>query len=149
MIKKTRPEYAHAVNKIAYFRLFAACVYELLLLIALWFIGAWIFVAIFGDATQSYKRFGLQLSLWIITGAYFVWCWHKSGQTLAMQTWKMQLVNQDGLQLTIAQAMLRYVLASFSALFFGLGFIWALIDKKQLYLHDKILKTRIVLLKNR
>ncbi|MES2502272.1 MAG: RDD family protein [Pseudomonadota bacterium] len=131
-------------SKISYFKLLAACVYELLLLIALWFISAWIFVVLFGDATQSYKRLLLQICLWLVTGAYFVWCWRKSGQTLATQTWRMQLVNQSGAVLSTQQAMLRYVLASASASIFGLGFLWALVDRNRLYLHDRILKTHFV-----
>ena len=144
MIEKSNIEHKEAQHKIGYFKLFAACVYELLLLIALWFMTAWIFVAIFGDATQSYRRFFLQINLWLITGAYFVWCWCKSGQTLAAQTWKIQLVNQSGAQLNIRQALIRYILASLSALIFGLGFLWALVDKNQLYLHDRILKSRFI-----
>ncbi len=133
-----------ANTKITYFKLVAACVYELLLLMALWFISAWIFVVLFGDATHSYKRLLLQILLWLVTGAYFVWCWHKSGQTLAAQTWRMQLVNQAGNLLSTRQAMLRYVLASVSACVFALGFLWALVDKDRLYLHDRLLKTRFI-----
>lgn len=133
-----------SVIKISYFRLFAACVYELLLLIALWFMCAWLFVVMFGDATHSYKRFFLQLYLWFITGAYFVWCWCKSGQTLATQTWRLQLVNEAGTQLSTKQAVIRYALASASAVVFGLGFLWALVDKNRLYLHDRILKSHFI-----
>ena len=145
MIENSNSEYKDAQEKIGNFRLFAACVYEMLLLIALWFITAWIFVAIFGDATQSYKRFFLQFTLWLITGVYFVWCWCKSGQTLATQTWKLQLVNQSGVKLSVRQALIRYVLTSLSALIFGLGFLWVLLDKNRLYLHDRILKSRFII----
>ena len=130
--------------KISYFRLFAACVYELLLLIALWFISAWIFIALFGDATHSYKRLILQVFLWLVTGAYFVWCWSKSGQTLAAQTWKIKLVNRTRTTLSVKEAIIRYVLASLSALVFGLGFLWAFVDKNRLYLHDRLLKSHFV-----
>lgn len=144
MLKKSITATVNTSHTISYFRLLAACVYELLLLIALWFMSAWIFVVIFGDATQSYKRLLLQIFLWLVTGAYFVWCWRKSGQTLATQTWRMQLVNQAGTLLDTKQAMLRYVLASLSASIFGLGFLWALVDKNRLYLHDRMLKSRFV-----
>ncbi len=130
--------------KISYFKLLAACAYELLLLIALWFITALLFISIFGDATHSYKRYFLQFYLWLITGAYFVWCWRKSGQTLATQTWKIKLVNQAGNTLNAKQAVIRYILSSLSALVFGLGFIWVLLDKDRLYLHDRLLKTRFI-----
>lgn len=130
--------------KISYYKLLAACAYELLLLIALWFIAALLFISIFGDATHSYKRYFLQFYLWLITGAYFVWCWRKSGQTLAAQTWKIKLVNQAGSTINIKQAVIRYILSSLSALVFGLGFMWALVDKDRLYLHDRLLKTRFI-----
>ena len=130
-------------------RLFAACMYELLLLLALWMLCTWIFLSLFGDATQGYKRYFLQFFLWLITGAYFVWCWVKTGQTLATKTWKIKLVvrglaNQEHSTLTVTQALFRYVLASASMLACGLGFIWALLDKDSLFLHDRLLKTRFI-----
>ena len=128
-------------------KLLAACVYELLLLIALWMLCTWIFVSLVGDATHGSKRYFLQLFLWLVTGAYFVWCWHKTGQTLATKTWKLKLVNQQLLNaqnttLTIKQCCIRYALASASILACGLGYIWALFDKDGLFLHDRLLKTR-------
>ena len=130
--------------KISYFKLLAACVYELLLLIALWFIAALLFISLFGDATHSYKRYFLQFYLWLITGAYFVCCWRKSGQTLAAQTWKIKLVNQAGDTLNTRLAIIRYILSSLCALILGFGFIWALLDKDRLYLHDRLMKTRFI-----
>ena len=125
-------------------KLFAACIYELLLLLALWMLCTWIFVRLFGDATHGNKRYFLQLFLWLVTGAYFVWCWTKTGQTLATKTWKIKLVNQQNSTLSIKQAMIRYALASASVLACGLGFIWALVDKNGLFLHDRLLKTRFI-----
>ena len=125
-------------------KLFAACIYELLLLLALWMLCTWIFVRLFGDATHSNKRTFLQFFLWLVTGAYFVWCWTKTGQTLANKTWKIKLVNQQNSTLSIKQAMIRYALASASMLACGLGFIWALVDKNGLFLHDRLLKTRFI-----
>ena len=126
------------------FKLFAACTYEMLLLIALWMFCTWIFVRGFGDATGGYKRYLLQLALWLATGAYFVWCWCKSGQTLASQTWKIKLVNQKNATLTVQQALFRYALASLCLLACGLGYLWALIDKNGLFLHDRLLKMRFI-----
>ena len=129
--------------------LFAACVYELLLLVALWMLSTWLFVAAFGDAATGYKRYLLQLFLWLIAGVYFVWYWCKSGQTLATQTWKIKLVSQsnDNMQnntLNLKQACFRYALASACLLACGLGYFWALIDKNGLFLHDRLLKTRFI-----
>ena len=125
-------------------KLFAACIYELLLLIALWMLCTWIFLGLLGDATYGNKRYFLQLFLWLVTGAYFVWCWHKSGQTLATKTWKMKLVNKQNAILSIKQCSIRYTLASASILAFGLGYVWAIFDKDGLFLHDRLLKTRFI-----
>jgi uncharacterized RDD family membrane protein YckC len=121
--------------------------YELLLLLALWMLCTWIFVILIGSATEGYKRYILQLVLWVSTGAYFVWCWCKSGQTLATQTWKIKLVNQQNNTLSVNQALFRYALASSCLLACGLGYFWALIDKNGLFLHDRLLKTRFIQLK--
>ncbi len=126
------------------FKLFAACVYELLLLLALWMLCTWIFVRLFGDATSGHKRYVLQGFLWLVTGVYFVWCWCKTGQTLASKTWKIKLINQQNTMLSTQQAFVRYALVSLSLLVCGAGFIWILIDKDGLFLHDRLLKTRFI-----
>lgn len=125
-------------------RLLAACVYELLLLIALWMLCTWIFVSVFGDASTGYKRYGLQFQLWLATGTYFVWCWCKSGQTLATQTWKIKLVNQQDKTLNLKQALIRYTLASLCLLVCGAGYLWIFVDKNGLFLHDRLLKARFI-----
>ena len=125
-------------------RRFAACAYELLLLIAIWLLSAAIFVGLFGSAESGGKRLALQLLLWLIAGVYFAWCWHKSGQTLAAQTWKIKLVNVQYETLNLHTSVMRYVLASASLLAFGLGYFWAFVDKDQLFLHDRLLKTRLI-----
>lgn len=134
-------------QKIGLLRLLAACVYEFLILIALWMATAWLFITLFGDATHNYKRLFLQLFLWLVAAAYFVWCWIKSGQTLATQAWKIKLVNSAGTTLSVRQAVGRYVFASVSTLIFGLGFFWAIVDKDHCFLHDRLLKSRFISVK--
>ena len=75
---------------------------------------------------------------------YFVWFWLNGGQTLPMKTWKLILTNEDGRSLRPAQAILRYLAAWPSVLFFGVGIVWALFDKNGQFLHDRIAGTRIV-----
>jgi uncharacterized RDD family membrane protein YckC len=126
------------------FKRIMAFVYELLILIAIWMLVTWLFVRVFGDATQSPKRFVLQMVLWWVTGMYFVICWVKTGQTLAMQVWRMKVVNQEGQLLSLQQAITRYMLATVLMLAFGLDFIYMLLNKKRLFLHDHFLNTRFV-----
>lgn len=126
------------------FKLGACLIYDALVVIALCFVCALVFLWLVGDATHGIKRYLLQLFLWLSVGVYFVWCWLKSGQTLAMQTWQLKLVSQDGQLLSVRLAIARYVLACASLMFFGLGFLWAVVDRDRLFLHDRILKNKII-----
>jgi uncharacterized RDD family membrane protein YckC len=125
-------------------KLGACLIYDALVVIALSFACAWVFLWLVGDATHGIKRYALQLFLCLSVGTYFVWCWLKSGQTLAMQTWQLKLVNQDAQLLSVKVAVARYVLACVSLMLFGLGFLWAIIDRDHLFLHDRLLQTRII-----
>jgi uncharacterized RDD family membrane protein YckC len=126
-------------------KLGACLLYELLTVIAIVFVSASLFLWIVGDATHGAKRLLLQIFLWLIVGAYFIWCWRQSGQTLAMQAWKIKLIDDDSQLLSLNIAILRYVLATLSVVLCGLGFLWAIIDRQHLFLHDRLLKTRIVI----
>jgi uncharacterized RDD family membrane protein YckC len=125
-------------------KLGACLLYELLTVIAIVFVSAGLFLWIVGDATHGAKRLLLQIFLWLIVGAYFIWCWRQSGRTLAMQAWKIKLIGDDSQLLSLNIAILRYILATLSVVLCGLGFLWAIIDRQHLFLHDRLLKTRIV-----
>ena len=124
-------------------KLGACLLYELLTVIAIVFVSASLFLWIAGDATYGVKRLLLQVFLWLTIGAYFVRCWLKSGQTLAMQAWKLKLGTDSGQLLSLRFAILRYLLATLSFILCGLGFLWAIVDRQHLFLHDRILKNRI------
>ena len=94
--------------------------------------------------------FGMNLTgklLWlhvlILLMLYFLWCWLNGGQTLPMKTWKLRITSWDGSRLRPAQALLRYLAAWPSILFFGAGLFWALFDKDKQFLHDRIAGTAI------
>lgn len=125
----------------------ACFVYEALVVVAILFVSALAFLWIFGEDPQGVRRYLFQLYLWVTVGLYFVWCWHKKGQTLAMKTWRLKLFNQHAQLLSLQLATLRYVLATLSLLFFGLGFIWAVVDKGHLYWHDRFMKNKLVSIK--
>jgi uncharacterized RDD family membrane protein YckC len=63
--------------------------------------------------------FNLSLPNWLtfiylygVLGAYFVWYWRRTGQTLAMQTWRIRMVSKDGGAITRNQAIKRYFFGS-------------------------------------
>lgn len=65
-----------------------------------------------------------------------------------MQTWKMRVVAADGSSLTKKQALVRYLFALIGIFFFGIGIIWALLDRDRQFLHDRLAGTRIIKLEN-
>ncbi|MBS1199131.1 MAG: hypothetical protein H6R18_2916 [Proteobacteria bacterium] len=124
-------------------RRLASMLYEGLVVFAILLIGFLIPQAVLAG-------FGLNLSgrlLWLHTllllMAYFVWCWLNGGQTLPMKTWKLRIANADGGPLRPLQAILRYLAAWPSILFFGIGIIWAIVDRDRQFLHDRIAGSRI------
>lgn len=125
-----------------FFRRLACLFYESVLLVAVLMFAALVFLLLFGDATEAPKRYFLQGYLWLVSGAYFVRHWTRSGQTLAMKTWRVRLVDADGALSSPRTAIKRFVLAT---LFFGVGFVWALFDRNGLYLHDRLSGTRLSL----
>ena len=64
---------------------------------------------LFGVSLPSWLTF---LYLYLVLGVYFVWYWTKSGQTLAMQTWRVRLIDKKGFTLNRRQAIWRYVFGS-------------------------------------
>ena len=126
------------------FKLGACLIYEALTVVALSIVLAGFFVWFAGDATQGLKRVLLQLFLWLGIGVYLIRCWVKTGQTLAMQAWRLKLVNQDAALLSFRHAVIRYMLATMSLMMLGLGFLWVLFDKDRLFLHDRLLKCKII-----
>ena len=86
----------------------------------------------------------LWIHILVLLMIYFVWCWLNGGQTLPMKTWKLRIINADGSPLRPMQAVLRYLIAWPSILLLGAGIFWAIFDKDQQFLHDRLAGTRVV-----
>lgn len=123
---------------------FGALAYDGVLLFGLTFLASWVFVVLLGDATHGLWRLAHQGYLLAVAGAYLIFCWLRSGQTLAMKTWGLRLVTLSGDRLTPGRAVMRYGLATVGLLLLAAGFVWALVDRERQFLHDRLLGTRIV-----
>ena len=121
-------------------RRLASLLYELLLLFAVAFFASWLFFFASGgrDATSGMLRAALQLFILTVFAAYFLWCWLRGGQTLAMKAWRIRLVR-----VTPGKAILRFVLALLLVPS-GLGILWALFDSEKQFLHDRLAGTRLI-----
>jgi uncharacterized RDD family membrane protein YckC len=113
--------------------------YEALLLFAVAFFAGWLFFFASGgrDATAGWLRHELQLFILVVFAAYFLWCWLRGGQTLAMKAWRIRLVD-----VTPGKAILRFVLA---VILLPISIPWALVDRDGQFLHDRLAGTRLVL----
>ena len=143
----------------------ACWLYEGMLLFAVVFIADYLFSALSQTRHALENRLPQQVFLFLVLGIYFVWFWSQ-GQTLAMKTWHIRIVDRQGQNLSQKQAFVRYVLSwlwfvppwaltwtlgldASSVLWLSLVWIafWILLARLHLdrqFLHDVIARTRLV-----
>lgn len=94
----------------------ACLVYEGMLLFAVVMIAGYLYSALTQQRHALQGQTGLQAFLFLIIGIYFIGFWTRGGQTLAMKTWHIRLVDAEGRGVTQRRAGVRYLL----------GWIWVL-----------------------
>src|SRR6478672_457133 len=147
-------------------RRLASMLYEAMLLFGVLFIAGWLFSTLLQQRHALYLRGALQDWLFLVLGLYFVWFWTHRGQTLAMKTWRIKVVDKQGDELPAWRAIVRYLL-SWLWVVPGLALAWVLdakswllvlipsanvllwalaafIDPQRQFLHDRIAGTRLV-----
>ena len=126
-------------------RRIAAMLYDGLLVAALLIMATLPFVAVRGvKPVETGENHFYQLVLILVIYVFFVAFWTRSGRTLGMQSWRLQLEKFDGGGVSIGTATIRFFAALISWAPVGLGFLWQLWDKDNLTWHDRISQTRIV-----
>ena len=97
-------------------RRLGSLLYEVLVILALVIFLFLLPVAVFSGVSHLVPGPQLLwLYLFLLLGVYFVWCWVKAGQTLAMKTWCLWVVDaQTGRPLRLLQAIVRYGMGSVS-----------------------------------
>ena len=143
-----------------------AMVYEILLAFAALFLPFLVFeIATKASHTELVEHMR-QFLAFLILGAYFIHQWTRKGQTLAMQTWRIKLVQPGQNHLPIRTAALRYILCWLWILpgivvayvgdlsnkhklyaLLASVLLWSLtafLDKDRQFLHDRIAGTRLV-----
>jgi len=91
-------------------RRMACWMYEGLLLFGVVFISGYLFSTLTQTRNALDNRHALQAFLFLVFAVYFSWFGNK-GQTLAMKTWNIRLVDVHGQAVTRQRAFLRYVLS--------------------------------------
>lgn len=107
------PEYLLALPSPSVGKRIALNLYELLVLLG---VGAFTFLlphlvvgVVWHVTAPSWFLFA---HLYLAFAFYFDWYWTRTGQTLAMQTWRVQVINVEGRILTRPEALFRYAMAS-------------------------------------
>lgn len=147
-------------------RRMACWLYEALLLFALALIAALLFSALVDMRSGiDPRRWLLQAYLAVVGGIYFGFFWSR-GQTLAMKTWRIAIVDRQGRRLTEGRALLRYVACvvwvlppllaaefgrltrwEIAAVFLGWVASWAALSRlhpQRQFWHDAFAGTRLV-----
>ena len=91
-------------------RRMACWLYEGMLMFGVVFISGWLFSTLTQTRNALDNRHWQQAFLFVVFGIYFAWFWSR-GQTLAMKTWHIKVVDKQGETITQARALLRYVLS--------------------------------------
>ena len=144
----------------------AAWLYEGFLVFALALIASLLFsVAVDMRSGMDARRWLLQAFLAVVFAIYFCHLWSR-GQTLAMKTWSIRIVDRHGRRLTQGRALLRYVFCSIwvlpplaalasrqftlwqlAGMFFGWVALWAWLSQfhpQRQFWHDEMAGTRLV-----
>lgn len=86
-----------------------ALVYEGVLLFGVTMAAGMAFGVLMQQRHALQNRNGLMAAIFLTLALYFVWFWVRGGQTLAMKTWHLRLVREDGRPLKPWQAAARYL----------------------------------------
>ena len=126
-------------------RRLASMLYESILLFAIGFLATWLFQFAAGTLRiDGWRTHVLQLFLITVFALYFLWCWLRSGQTLAMKTWRIRLVAREGhRRIAPASALLRFLFALLLVPTL-VGILWALVDRDRQFLHDRLAGSLLV-----
>jgi uncharacterized RDD family membrane protein YckC len=125
-------------------RRLGAILYDSLLMIALLFLATIPFLATSSEDAVKPETLTHQLVLAAVVYAFLVGFWCKRGSTLGMLAWGLRVETDDGGLPSIGQGSIRFLVAIFSWLAFGLGFLWQLWDKDKRTWHDRLSKTRLM-----
>ena len=124
-------------------RRLAAMIYDTFLVISLillmGFLNLGILMMIYGsdqlkhmnDNGQFLDSPALHVALYLTIFSFFGYFWTRWGQTLGMQAWRLQILNEDGTRISAKQALLRFLVAIPSILAGCVGVIWMLWDKNK------------------
>jgi uncharacterized RDD family membrane protein YckC len=124
-----------------------AIFYDLILLIAILFIATVLANALnHGNPIEPENPYYPLFVIYLLAISFFYygWFWTHGGQTLGLQTWKIQLISSKHQNISWWQAFIRIITAICSWSCFGLGFFWSIFSKEKKTWHDILSRTELV-----
>lgn len=122
-------------------RRMAAIIYDLLLLLGVFFVATALVLPLNGGRAFTSHQWLFSIYLVLVSFAFYGWFWTHGGQTLGMRAWKLRVLTLEGRPISWRQAFIRFSVAFISSAFLGLGFFWAFFDKEKRCWHDIVSKT--------
>ena len=108
---RTTPAHLAEATAPNLWRRMACWLYEGMLMFGVVFIAGYLFGTLSQTRNAMDNRHALQVFLFVVFGIYFTWFWAQGRQTLAMKTWQLHVVRQDGAPLSQGRALARYAAA--------------------------------------
>ncbi len=134
-------------------RRLAALLYDAFLVAAIWMALGAAFQFIFGITNQLVDGHAttdpvissvLFVGMVVSAAGFYTWFWMRTGQTLGMLAWRIEVVSSDGSRMNLKQSLLRWLLAWPSFFCLGIGYLWHYIDKHGNAIHDILSGTQVI-----
>lgn len=125
-------------------RRLGALTYDLLIQLALFFLGTALLLPFTGGKAIAAGSVGYSVYLLAISLGYNAWCWIHGGQTVGLKAWRLTVVRTGGGAVGWRQACVRFGTAWLSMAALGLGYGALLLDKEGRTWHDRLSGTRTV-----
>jgi len=128
------------------FRRLAAAVYDALLVLALCMLTTLCVIAFRRGESINPGNLLYQLSLLLTAAVFYIGFWVQGGQTLGMRAWRLRVVQHSGDAINWKVGSVRFVAGILAIIPAGLGLFWLVLDPQRLAWHDRLSKTRVIVL---
>jgi uncharacterized RDD family membrane protein YckC len=132
-------------------RRLGAMLYDALLVLALLMVVTALLLPLTGGEAIALHRhpvleYAYRLVLLAVVVGFNGLFWTRSGQTLGMASWRLRVEREDGRLLGWRDVLRRLAWAVVSLLPLGLGYLWVLFDPQSRAWHDRLSRTRVIVL---